>query len=470
MKHLTLAKRMYLTLIPLALMGVFISLITATSLRENATPLIQAQELKELALTSLSLLLTQDDATKTMMLDPDNPTSNMRKIQAYDANQKIVAKIKGLSASADVRDTIDRMSDLDSKILRDLDTRVLEAVGDGKVDQAKSLYFGTYEPQRAKYETYVKRLVALSEVQSNAAAVKLQSSNASSLKTILGALLAGLVVVAACLAYVARSIAARMNYVVSHLNQEYAAAQDSTNLMTAASRSLSEGLSSTSLAIQDIDGSVSEFASRLKLNDEHAGLARESSAKAVQNADYVSDAISRLVEATKEAQKSSDRVLGVIKVINEISFKTNLLALNASIEAARAGAAGAGFSVVADEVRTLAKNSADAAQQTADLVHTSVQKTKQGYEISEDAARAIAITITEAHRIHGVIDQIASNSHLQNENIQQITKSLTHIGEIGHKSSQDAERTHLVAETLHSRSHVIEEMIGQLVELVGAAG
>jgi methyl-accepting chemotaxis protein len=261
-----------------------------------------------------------------------------------------------------------------------------------------------------------------------------------------------------------------MNYVVSRLDQEHMAAQSSTELMTEASRSLSEGISSTSAAIQEIDSSVFDFASRLKANDKHATFARECSAKAVQSADHAADAIRRLVEATKEAQKSSDQVLRIIKVINDISFKTNLLALNAAVEAARAGEAGAGFSVVADEVRNLAKSSSEAARQTADLVQASVQKTKQGYEISELAAQALTSTISEAHRIHGVVDEIASNSRRQNENIQQITESLRYIGNVGQKSAEEAEKTHLVAETLRSRSHTVEEIIEELVGLVGTRG
>jgi methyl-accepting chemotaxis protein len=470
MKRLTLAQRMYLTLVPLALMSLIVSLITWRSLRDNATPLIQAQKLKELALTSLSLLITQDDATKTMILDPDNPTSNMRKIKAYDANQKVISQIKTLSASSQVRETIDRMSDLDANVLRDIDTSVLEAVGDGKTAKATQMYFGTHEPQRAKYEAYVRKLVEISEGESKAAEAQLEKSNAISLRNILGALLVGMAIVIACLAYLAKSISKRMNHVVSRLNQEQLAVQSATELMTKASRSLSEGVSSTSAAIQEIDSSVCDFASRLKANDEHAASARESSATAVQNADHASDAISRLVEATKEAQKSSDQVLSVIKVINDISFKTNLLALNAAIEAARVGEAGAGFSVVADEVRNLARSSAEAARQTAELVQSSVQKTKQGYEISEHAAQALANTISEAHSIHAVIGEIASNSRLQNENIKQITETLAHIGVIGQQSAEEAEKTHLVSEKLQCRAQSVEEIIEELVGLIGSRG
>lgn len=468
MKRLTLARRLYLTLIPLAVMGLIVSLITWQSLRENATPLIQAQELKALSLESLSLLLTQDDATKTMILDPDNPSSNMRKIKAYDENQKVIEKIRRLNDSVEVRQTISEMSDLDSKVLRDIDTSVLEAVGDGKTDKAKQLYFGTYEPQRAKYEAYIRQLVNISEKQSQKAAAQLVKRNATSLRNILGSLVAGLAIVGISLAVVAKSITRRMNHVVSRLTQEHMAVQNSTGLMTDASRALSEGVSSTAAAIQEIDSSICDFASRLKANDEHVVFARDCSTKAVENADQASTAVRRLVDATRKAQSSSEQVLTITNVINDISFKTNLLALNAAVEAARAGDAGLGFSVVADEVRNLARGSAQAATETAALIHDSVRKTKEGYEISEVAAQSLANTISEAHRVHTVIGEIASNSRLQNENIQQITRSLSYIGNIGQKSAQEAEKTFMVSESLRKRSQAVEEVIHDLVVLTGA--
>jgi methyl-accepting chemotaxis protein len=467
-KRLTLRHKLYLTVVPLTLMGAVISFITWRSLRENATPLIQAQQLRGLARSSLSLLFTQDDAIKTMMLDPDNSTSNMRKIKAYDENQKVLGQIGKLRPYPGVRETIRAMSDLDANVLRDIDTRVLEAVGDGKTDKARELYFRTYEPQRAKYEAYVRKLVQIADQQSKQAETQLSQSNATSIRNIIGALVIGVFIIALCLAYLARSVTAKMNSVVSCLTRDYEAAKNSMNVIREASRRLSDGVSSTSAAIQEIDSAVCDFGSRLHATGDHAAFARQCSAKAVSNADNASQAIRELVEATNEAQKSSNQIISIIKVIDEISFKTNMLALNAAVEAARAGEAGLGFSVVAEEVRNLARSSADAAQQTAELIQTSVAKTKQGYEMSERAARALTETISESHRIHGVIDEIASNSRSQNDNLKQITASLSHIGNIGQKSARDAEQTHGIAETLRERSQHMEEVTGDLVSLIGS--
>ena len=466
--RLTLRQKLSLTVAPLMLMGVIISLITWRSLRENATPLIEAQQLRSLALSSLALLLTQDDATKTMMLDPDNPGSNLRKIKAYDENQRVLAQIAKVSSSGEVRKIVHAMTDLDAKVLRDIDTSVLEAVGDNKMDKARQLYFGTYEPKRAEYEAYVRKLVGMAEQNSKLAEARLQRSNSSSLHNILTALAIGLSLVALCLTGLARSVTKSMHFVVKRLRQEHEAAASSTDLIRAASRSVSEGVSLTADSIGEIDQSVSDFAAGLQVTCDHAAFARESSSKAVSNADRASEAIEQLVAATREAERSSHQIISIIKVIDDISFKTNILALNAAVEAARAGQAGLGFSVVADEVRNLAKSSASAAQETADLIQASVEKSKQGFAMSERAAGALAGTITESHRIDGIIGEIASNARSQNENLQQITASLNRIGNVGQKSAQDAEKSHKVAETLTQRTSSMEEVIGELVALVGA--
>lgn len=468
MRKLTLRQRLYFTVAPLALMGVVISFITWRSLRDNATPLVKSQQLRGLALSSLSLLLTQDDATKTMMLDPDNPSSNMRKIRAYDDNQRVLAQIAQLNDSRAVQETIRDMTALDTKVLRDIDTSVLEAVGDGKADAAKKLYFGSYEPERAKYEAYVRKLVQIADDQSRIAEKRLKESNASSLRNILTALLVGFSIVALSLTVVARSVTARMKSVVTRLTEEHRATHVSTELVSEASTGVSEGVQSTSDALQEIDKSLSDFATRLKTTSQHATFAQECSTKAVKNADHASEAIKQLVAVSNEAQKSSAQIISIIKVIDEISFKTNILALNAAVEAARAGEAGLGFSVVADEVRNLAKSSADAARETADLIQNSVAKSKQGYEMSGRAARDLEEIISESHRVHGVIGEIASNSNSQNENLRQITEFLNHIGSIGQKSAAQAGKAQQVVETLRGRSDSMEDVIDELAALVGA--
>ena len=93
-----------------------------------------------------------------------------------------------------------------------------------------------------------------------------------------------------------------------------------------------------------------------------------------------------LLEAMDKIQQQSEAISQVIKSIEDIAFQTNILALNAAIEAARAGEAGKGFAVVADEVRNLASKSAEFANNTRDLIASTIEAVHNGSEIATQTA------------------------------------------------------------------------------------
>src|SRR5262249_50516079 len=112
--------------------------------------------------------------------------------------------------------------------------------------------------------------------------------------------------------------------------------------------------------------------------------------------DRAARAMDDLTKSMEAISKSSNQVASVLKNIDEIAFHTNILALNAAVEAARAGEAGAGFSVVADEVRSLAHRAADAARNSADIVERTIADVNQGVQfvgISRDAFQEVSKTI-----------------------------------------------------------------------------
>src|SRR5713226_8068487 len=102
MKRLPLATKVYLVLVPLAGMGLAMSFFDWISLRSNAKELSDARQIQELAVTSLALLLVQDDSSKAMILDPSNQASGRRKIKAYDSNEAVFVKIASLSKSSEM--------------------------------------------------------------------------------------------------------------------------------------------------------------------------------------------------------------------------------------------------------------------------------------------------------------------------------------------------------------------------------
>lgn len=221
--------------------------------------------------------------------------------------------------------------------------------------------------------------------------------------------------------------------------------------------------------ISDINLTLSEVAQAID------GIATESSAgaeKAVESLDTIQEGQNAVdvqeakmkenIEVTGETSRSinelSDmigQVSSTIKVITSIAEQTNLLALNAAIEAARAGEAGKGFSVVADEIRKLAEESASAAKIIIDLTEKTTEKTTQAVQnigtanaLIEEQQDALAITQTAFTRIKGSYNTIVSG--LQNTAVE--------IEKVNQKSKSISERTHDMAATAEESAAGMEEI------------
>ena len=118
----------------------------------------------------------------------------------------------------------------------------------------------------------------------------------------------------------------------------------------------------------------------------------------------------QLITATKNIDQSSAQIGTIIKTIEDIAFQTNILALNASLEATRAGTMGKGYSVVADEIRTLAARSSKAAQNTNTLINRSIQNVKTGTESTNLAVSAMQVITDCIQTIKKLMDEINAAS------------------------------------------------------------
>jgi methyl-accepting chemotaxis protein/methyl-accepting chemotaxis protein-1 (serine sensor receptor) len=179
------------------------------------------------------------------------------------------------------------------------------------------------------------------------------------------------------------------------------------------------------------------------------------------------EALEVMETAIDEIGGSSNKISKIIKAIDEIAFQTNILALNAAVEAARAGEAGAGFAVVAEEVRNLAQRSATAARDTASLIEESMAKSNGGKSKVDRVARAIHGVAGEAAKVKVLVEGVNASSRQQMRGIDQVAIALTQLEQITQKTSATAEESAAAAEQLKAQSDGMYGMAGELAAMVG---
>lgn len=249
------------------------------------------------------------------------------------------------------------------------------------------------------------------------------------------------------------------------------AASDQTSAasreISSASQTLAEGASEQAASLEETSATLEEISSMTKRNADTAqsakALANEARSVAEQGAREMQD----MNSAMAQIRASGASIAAIIETIDEIAFQTNILALNASIEAARAGEAGLGFAVVAREVGTLAKRSADAARETAEKIESSIQKSDQGGVICGRVEGSLQQIVEKVRRMDELVAEIATASSEQRQGVEQVNRAVAQMDKVTQSNAASAEETASAGEELSAQAGEMDRSVQDLVVLVG---
>lgn len=232
-------------------------------------------------------------------------------------------------------------------------------------------------------------------------------------------------------------------------------------------REVSQNAQEQASCIEETSASLEEISTTTRQNADRAGAADRLMQEARQTGDRAAQAMQDLTSCMHLISKSSNQVAGVLKDIDEIAFHTNILALNAAVEAARAGQAGAGFSVVADEVRSLAHRAAEAARNSGDILEQTMRDVSKGVELAGHAHVAFQQVSAKIASGTQLVSHIASSSGEQATGIATIGHAIARMGSLTQRNVANAQQTAAGASAMSSQVETTRKYLDELVAAVG---
>ncbi|OLL31167.1 chemotaxis protein [Burkholderia sp. SRS-W-2-2016] len=234
---------------------------------------------------------------------------------------------------------------------------------------------------------------------------------------------------------------------------------DAAGEMSSGNADLARRTEMQAASLEETAATMEQFTTTVKANADAAASAL-ALAKEAQDAAALGGEIVGHVERTMSGITSaSQRIADITGVIDGIAFQTNIIALNAAVEAARAGDAGRSFAVVATEVRMLAQRCAESARQIKSVVDLTVAEVSQGTGLIERTTSQMKVIDDTVRRVLKIIDDVSNASDEQAKGITQVNQAITHLDSATQQNAALVEQAAATAQRLIDSAHVLDETV-----------
>lgn len=290
------------------------------------------------------------------------------------------------------------------------------------------------------------------------------------ISSVLGEISSGNIDLAVSREYVGEfsTIKESLNHIILALNATMQQIRSCCDQVKLGARNLSENAQSLAQGSVRQAAAIEEFEQSLSLVSDLTVKDAESTAQVKSISTVAQDSMQKsdrqmkdMVASMHLINDSSMEIAKIIKIIEDIAFQTNILALNAAVEAARAGAAGKGFAVVADEVRNLAGKSAEAANNTSQMINKAIQAVSGGMSIASETASSLQQVGEHIEQMSTLFSEIDKSKKQQTQAFQRMVSASEEISAVAHANSSASEENSAASEELSSQADILDELVAK---------
>ena len=256
-----------------------------------------------------------------------------------------------------------------------------------------------------------------------------------------------------------------MNKMITHMLQDNQRdgllLQDSAKDLTTSMTTLSSNATSQAASLEETAASIDEITSNIEQTSQKAQEMLSISNETKTSASQGKNLANQTVEAMEQINDTVININEAISVIDQIAFQTNILSLNAAVEAATAGEAGKGFAVVAQEVRNLASRSAEAAKEIKDLVEGATQKADHGKSISSKMIEGFSQLEEKIVSTSSLIDDVTNAAKEQSVGMNQIADAVGQLDQFTQENAAVADKTNTIAQETNKIAHDVVQNVAK---------